>query len=236
MNNLHLDYYSTTSTSLNVFLISSGPVEKSVVLTVPTSSGWNSIDIPLSSFAPVALNNLIQLKFEGNGDVYLDNIYFFKNAILPIIPESAAPSPTYPAGNVISLFSNAYTNVAGTNLNPGWGQATVVSQPLIAGNTTLLYTGLNYQGMELGSSQNVTGMEFFHLDYYSMNSTSLMVFLISPGPVEKSFTLTVPTSNGWNSLDIPLSSFSPVALNNIFQLKFEGNGTIYLDNILFRKN
>jgi hypothetical protein len=26
-----------------------------------------------------------------------------------------------------------------------------------------------------------------------------------------------------------------VALNNVFQLKFVGNGTIYLDNILFRK-
>jgi hypothetical protein len=50
------------------------------------------------------------------------------------------------------------------------------------------------------------------------------------------YTLAVPTASGWNSVDIPLSAFSPVALNNVFQLKFEGNGTIYLDNILFRKD
>jgi hypothetical protein len=48
-------------------------------------------------------------------------------------------------------------------------------------------------------------------------------------------TLNVPTSSGWNSIDIPMSSFAPVNLSSVFQLKFEGNGTIYLDNILFRK-
>jgi hypothetical protein len=78
-------------------------------------------------------------------------------------------------------------------------------------------------------------MNFLHLDYYSGNSTSLKVFLISPGPVETPVTLNVPTSSGWNSIDIPMSSFAPVNLSSVFQLKFEGNGTIYLDNILFRK-
>jgi hypothetical protein len=63
----------------------------------------------------------------------------------------------------------------------------------------------------------------------------LEVFLISPGPVETSYSLQVPTGSGWKNIDIPLSAFSPVALNNVFQLKFVGNGTIYLDNILFRK-
>jgi hypothetical protein len=137
---------------------------------------------------------------------------------------------------VISLFSEAYSNVAGTNLNPNWGQATVVTQPQIAGNNTLLYSGLNYQGLQIGSNQDVSGMQYLHLDYYSANSTSMKIFLISPGPVEMPYTLAVPTASGWNSVDIPLSAFSPVALNNVFQLKFEGNGTIYLDNILFRKD
>jgi hypothetical protein len=44
----------------------------------------------------------------------------------------------------------------------------------------------------------------------------------------------VPTS-GWSSIDIPLSAFAPVDLNNVFQIKVEGNGDIYFDNILFRK-
>ncbi|HRF26399.1 MAG TPA: Ig-like domain-containing protein [Ferruginibacter sp.] len=231
-NYLHLDYYTTNASTLRVFLISPGPVETPFTLTVPTS-GWNSVDIPLSAFAPVDLSNVIQFKFDGGGnsDIYLDNIYFWR---LPITPSVAAPVPGYPAGDVISIFSDSYTNVPGSDLNPNWGQATVVTQTAIGGNNTLVYTGLNYQGLQFGSNQDVSGKTFLHLDYYSANSTSLRIFLISPGPVETPFTLNVPTSSGWNSIDIPLSAFAPVALNNVFQLKFEGNGTIYLDNILFR--
>jgi hypothetical protein len=53
-------------------------VETGYTLQVPTS-GWRSLDIQLSSFAPVNLSGVIQLKFEGNGDIFLDNIYFRKN-------------------------------------------------------------------------------------------------------------------------------------------------------------
>ncbi|HOY51352.1 MAG TPA: hypothetical protein PLX49_06275, partial [Prolixibacteraceae bacterium] len=92
-----------------------------------------------------------------------------------------------------------------------------------------------YQGVQLGSSQNVSAMAYLHLDYWSATSTSLKVFLISPGPVETAYTLQVPTT-GWRSLDIPLSSFAPVNMSDVIQLKFEGNGDIFLDNIYFRKN
>lgn len=245
---LHLDYYSSNAGALNVFLISppgspggSAPWEKAFSLPVPTA-GWNSVDIPLSQFTPqVALNNVFQLKFDGGGgsDIFLDNIYCWR---IPTVPTVAAPVPTYPAANVISIFSNSYTNVAGSDLNPNWGQSTVVTQTPIVGNNTLVYTGLNYQGLQFGSNQDVSGKSFLHLDYYSGNSSALNVYLIcppgSPGgsaPWEKGYALTVPTGSGWNSVDIPLSYFTPqVALNNTFQLKFDGNGTIYIDNILFR--
>ena len=232
MTSLHLDFWTNNSTSLSITLISPGPVEKPFVLSVPTT-GWASVDIPLSSFAPVALNDLIQIKFDGNGNIYLDNIYFFKSSGGGTTPTTAAPTPTFNAANVISVFSDAYTNVAGTDLNPNWGQATQTSQVSVAGNNTLFFSGLNYQGIQLGSNQNVSGMTHLHLDFWTANSTSLNVFLISPGPAEKPFTLTVPTS-GWTSIDIPLTTFTPtVDLANVFQFKFEGNGNIYLDNILF---
>lgn len=237
---VHLDYYSANATQLRFFLISPGPVETPYVLNVPTA-GWNSIDIPLTAFAPVNLSNIFQMKFDGGtgSDVYIDNIFFWR---IPPVPLVAAPVPTYPAAGVISIFSDSYTNIPGSDLNPNWGQATVVSQTPIVGNNTLVYTGLNYQGLQFGSNQNVSGKTYLHLDYYTANSTALNVYLIcppgSPGgqaPWEKAQALSVPTANGWNSVDIPLANFTPqVALNNVFQLKFDGNGTIYLDNILFR--
>lgn len=195
---------------------------------------WVSIDLPLSSFTGLASRaHLAQVVLESNSgitDLLVDNVYFYA---VQTAPTTAAPTPTVPAANVISIFSDAYTNVSGTVLNPNWGQATVATQTPIAGNNTLRYTGLNYQGIQLGSAQNVSGMSFLHIDYYTANSTALNAYLISTGPVEKAKALTVPTSSGWVSLEIPLSNFSPVNLADIIQMKFDGNGTIYLDNIYF---
>ncbi len=209
-------------------------------ITVAQSRQWVSLDIPLASFSGLSnRSNLAQIIFVDDSNnidsFYADNIYLYNAGTPPSAPTTPAPTPTRPAANVISVFSDAYTNIAGTNLNPNWGQATVVTQVSIQGNNTLRYGGLNYQGIQLGSNQNVSGMQFLHLDFWSANSTSLKVFLISPGPVETPFTLTVPT-NGWSSIDIPLSAFAPVNLSNVFQLKFEGNGDVFLDNLYFFRN
>jgi hypothetical protein len=104
----------------------------------------------------------------------------------------------------------------------------------------LKYSGLNYQGTQFASNLNVSSYGYLHIDYYSANSTALNFYLISSGPVEKAYSLSVPTglgtnTNGWKSVDIPLSSFSPVALNNIIQFKVDGNGDVFFDNIYFHK-
>jgi len=170
-----------------------------------------------------------------DNEIYFDNITFSQGTGIAGGPNTAAPLPIHGAADVISVFSNSYDNIPGTNLNPAWGQATTVTQLLIEGNNTLKYAGLNYQGTELGSAQNLTNMDFLHLDFWTANSTALNVFLISPGPAETPFALTVPTT-GWSSVDIPLSAFSAVDLSNVIQLKFDGNGDIFLDNIYFHKS
>ncbi len=230
---VHIDYYSTNANSLKAYLISPGN-ETPFTLNVPTT-GWNSVDIPLSAFTNVNLSNVIQFKFDGGtgGDIFLDNIYFWRN---PITPVTAAPVPTTLASNVISIFSDTYTNVAGTDFNPNWGQMTSVTQTPISGNNTLRYATFNYQGIQIGTAQDVSSYGFLHLDYYSTNATTLRVFLISPGN-ETPYTLNVPTS-GWNSVNIPLSAFAGVNLSNVIQFKFDGGtGTsdIFLDNIYFYK-
>lgn len=200
-----------------------------------TTENWVSLDIPLSNFSGlVNRSHLAQLVLSGDlPNIYLDNVYFYNSSTPPAVPTTAAPTPTDSPADVISVFSNAFTNIPATDLNPNWGQATVVTQVSIAGNNTLKYANLNYQGIQLGSNQNVSTKQFLHLDYWTANSSSLKVYLISPGPVETPYTLTVPTT-GWSSVNIPLSSFAPVDLTNIIQLKFDGNGDIYLDNIYFK--
>ncbi|MGA0045777.1 MAG: Ig-like domain-containing protein [Candidatus Kapaibacteriota bacterium] len=249
MTHFHIDVWTPDPTpnpeNVKVMLVDFGAngvygggddVSHEITITAPTlqSNGWVSLDIPLASFSGLTTRaHLAQLVLSGTvSNLFVDNVYLYKTQTSPTTP---APTPAYPAGDVISVFSDAYQNVGGTNFSPNWGQSTVVSQVSIGGNATLLYTGLNYQGIELGSRQNVSSYGFLHLDYNSANATALQVFLISPGPVETAYTLPVPTGTGWRSVDIPLSAFAPVALTNVIQLKFVGNGNVYLDNILFRK-
>ena len=148
-------------------------------------------------------------------------------------PQDVAPTPEPSAQQVISLFSDSYSNIDNIDYNPNWQQATQVTQIEIAGNNILKYDGLNYQGTDFGDNkQNVTSMDNVHLDYWTYNSTELKFFLISPGPQETPFVIDVQQQS-WQSLIIPLSTFSDVDLADIFQLKVEGNGTVYLDNIYF---
>ncbi|MBL7815604.1 MAG: T9SS type A sorting domain-containing protein [Saprospiraceae bacterium] len=163
------------------------------------------------------------------------------NVTAAAAPTTAAPTPTRPAANVISLFSNAYTDVAGTDWFPNWGQTTVVADVQIAGNTTKKYTNFNYQGVQFQTPINVTTMNYLHIDLWTPNMTSFKVFLINIPPLtqaEQAVTLT-PTLSGWNSFDIPLASYNTIVKTGIGQLKLEsvpfGSGTAYLDNIYFFK-
>ena len=167
--------------------------------------------------------------------IYFDNISF-SPATVPGSPTEAAPTPTLSEANVISIFSDAYTNIAGVNLNPAWGQSTVVTEMTIEGNNTLLYTGLNYQGTEF-TAQDVSGMTYLHIDYWTDNSSMLKFFVISQTPtVDSDYHTIAIVTEEWASVDIPLTTFPNVDLTDVFQFKVEGNGTIYWDNFYFYSN
>lgn len=171
--------------------------------------------------------------------VYFDNIQVPDGVITGPLPEptTVPPVPSHLQSNVLSIYSEAYTNLPGTNFNPPWGQTTTVTVDyMAAGNKTLRYQNLNYQGTQF-TNQNVSLYEYFHLDFWTPNATSLQFFLISANPTsEKPYTLTI-TPETWVSVDIPLSFFTPpVNLANVFQFKVVGNGTVYFDNWYFWKN
>lgn len=249
MTHFHIDVWTPDPTpspkNIKIMLVDFGPnavygggddTSHEITINAPVlqSKQWVRLDIPLASFTGLTTRvHLAQLVISGSvSNLFVDNVYLYKSQTTPTSP---APTPLFPPGDVISIFSDAYQNLSGSDFSPNWGQSTVVTQPSISGNAMLLYTGLNYQGIQLGSSQDVSSFEFLHLDYFSANASSLQVYLISLGPVETSYSLPVPTGSGWRSLDIPLSAFSTVDQTKVIQLKFVGNGNVYLDNILFRK-
>ncbi|MCF8259780.1 MAG: Ig-like domain-containing protein [Melioribacteraceae bacterium] len=260
MKTFHMDIWTpdaTTSAEFKVKLIDfgadgaySGGDDKEHELTFTASTtpalateSWVSLEVPLSAFSGLTTkSNLAQMVISGDlPTVFVDNVYFTKRDIGgggggggDTEPTTAAPTPTASAVNVISIFSDAYTNVAGTNLNPDWGQATSTSEVLVAGNNTLKMAGLDYQGIELGSSQNLSSYEKLHLDYWTTDASSFQVFLISTGSGEQAYDVTI-TKDQWVSLDIELSEYTGkgLTITDIIQFKFVGNGTIFVDNIYF---
>jgi hypothetical protein len=156
-------------------------------------------------------------------------------------------TPTYAASKVISIFSDAYTNVANINYNPNWGQATQQSIIQVGANNVMRYANFNYQGTQFDHVFPVaTGMKYLHLDIWTETETKVDVFPIcwngSGNEAEKFKTVTIGSSDqgSWKSVDIPLSDFTSQGLTmvDVYQLKLVGSGgkTVYFDNIYFYDN
>lgn len=150
-------------------------------------------------------------------------------------PGSAAPMPPARiATDVISIYGSAYSNIAGVNTNPNWGQNTAVTEMSIAGDNVLKYSNFNYQGTDWAATpQNVSNMEYLHVDVWTNNQTP-NVFVISSGAEVPHAISSV--SGSWQSLNIPVAGITG-NLTTTIQFKFDGGngGTIYLDNLYFWK-
>jgi hypothetical protein len=172
-------------------------------------------------------------------------------------PTVAAPTPpARDAADVVSLFSDAYTDVTVDTWKTDWSIA-VLADVDIAGNATKEYTNLNFVGIETVAEQvDATGMTHFHVDIWTPNAESLEIKLVDFGPngafdgpgagddTEGSIFLnadsTPPAQGEWISLDIPLADFEAAGLTtraNIAQLIFAAtpsdNVTLYVDNVYF---
>jgi len=155
--------------------------------------------------------------------------------VVPTGPTTNAPTPTVDAGDVISIYSDAYTDITGTNFNPNWGQSTQVNtayDPTGEGtNTVIEYSNFNYQGTEFPST-DMSAMTKVHFDVWTANEATIQFTPISTG--QENLVSVTSTGGTWTSVDLNLASnFANVVLSDIFQLKFVGSGTVYLDNIYF---
>lgn len=176
--------------------------------------------------------------------VYFDNLKFTATKLAdpieppaPIDPPSVA-APVPPARNsedVISIFSNAYTNLPGTQIRKNWGEATNASTIHIDGDSIKRLLNFNYQGIVLQNPVNMTGFEKVHIDFFKTDQEQIKFSIINVGggDVTKLITVSQP---GWNSFDLLLSEFIGLNLATVHQMKLEGaptqgNTTVYFDNL-----
>ena len=150
-------------------------------------------------------------------------------------PLQAAPAqPARAEGDVISIYSGAYTNIAGTDFFPNWGQATTYAEIDIVGNPVIQYANLNYQGIQYGETIDASAMEFLHIDVWTTDNNQMELYPISIATGEQQVTLDL-VGNQWNSFNIPLSDFTDQGLSiaDLHQFKFVGSGTVFIDNLYY---
>jgi hypothetical protein len=246
MEYLHLDVWTADVNALETFLISKGSGEKAIKKSL-TANAWTSIDIPLSDFTAqgLSINDIFQFKFVGDGwaagTVFIDNIYFYKNPSTATAPTTNAPTPSQAASGVVSIFSDAYTNINVSEWNPGWGQSTTLAEVLIGTNKILKYSLLNYTGIvtDYGNPTNLASKTKVHFDYWTPDATSLGFKIVNTSfgngdPKKESIVLLSSVTKGsWVSVDIPLSDFT-TDKSGITQMLFESSGgTVFIDNLYF---
>jgi len=339
MEFVHIDIWTSNATVVKFTPIdNSGMGPSEVLVDVPlVSGGWSSVDLPKSAFTGMSWNSVFQLKFDGQAgvtpsNIYLDNIYFWKNPAAPgtdatlsdlqvngatipgfapsaynysygvpggdpvpqitsavtndpnatitsITQASGIPgdgivkvkaangldtatyiisyfysSPTNPAPaptnmNVISMFSDAYTNVNVDTWNTVWSQATYV-EDTIAGNPTKKYTNVGFNGIETTTEPiDASGMTYLHMDIWTPNVTTFNMKLVSflgdgfqgpNGDSEANLNFT-PKIGEWTQLHIPLADFTNAGLTSLDDLNQYiftsstpfGSGILFLDNMYF---
>lgn len=275
MTHFHMDIWTPNSTTppaaFKVLLVDFGAngvfgggddVSHELTFTANTNPAlttreWVQLDVPLSAFTGLTTRqHLAQLVISGDlPTVYVDNVYFYKEAGPLTEPTIPAPTPTFPAADVISLFSNPYTNVPVDTWSASWDQADVADVQ-IAGNDTKLYTNLVFAGIEfIRQTVDASAMTHFYMNIWTPDPTALpAVFKIKlvdfgangvfggDDDVEHELTFNANSTPAlktgeWVIFNIPLSNFTGLTTKgHLAQMIISGNpNTVYVDNILFHK-
>ncbi len=172
--------------------------------------------------------------------------------VLPA-PTTAAPAPTAAASDVISLFSDSYTNVPVSSWDPQWGGQTgdLSDGRAIAGNNVKRVTQLNYQGVQIATMDangipvsgvlDVSAKGHLHIDFWLEAAGSFTLKLVSKNGGVNALEDGVQVAGvaGWNSVDINLAQFDLVDLSKVIQMVFAtggASGTVtrfHFDNVYF---
>jgi len=199
-------------------------------------SGWNS---PVATLT-INIDNIVGVK---------------KTTTPPVVPAPTTAAPTPPTRNsadVISLFSNAYTNIAVSEWSTSWDSADI-ADVVVAGDDVKKVTIGAFLGVDFSSTpQDLTNFTHFHIDLWTATETLDKSFNHKfsnhaagngeTSAIEFSTTnasspsLPNPNPGTWISYDIPLSTWgvanSSLDREAIAQYLITSDlGVVYVDNI-----
>ena len=216
--------------------------------TIELAAGSVVGDIPVLTAIPTQIssseNIVAATQFPGNAEITVTSRDFTTKVYTIYYIEQTKPSdapnaPTSSAADVISLFSDAYTDIAMSTWRTGWSLMTGGTEETISNNAVKTYTSSGYAGISPSASIDVgtSGMQYISFDYWASDVTSFKLKLESPGVADQEEERSV-TTGSWQTITIPLTDYS-VDLTNINLLVFSAVGntnSFYIDNVYFWKN
>lgn len=267
-----LGKFSWDATNRTVKIMVWKPVISDVGIKFISDSGWAEVEVKVAN---TKINEWEELTFDFSGKVnppanqgmlsqiaifpdfnartgdnvcYIDNITFGSGTTLNE-PTVAAPDPTFPAADVISLFSGVYTDSTVNTWRTSWSSGSL-EDVQVAGNDVKKYASLGFVGIEPGAGNFVdaTNMTHFNFSMWSPNVDTLRVKLVDWGAdesfgggddTEDELEIVTTKNDTWYSVSLALADFAKMtSKNNIAQIILSspnGAGVVYIDNIFFNK-
>lgn len=255
-----MDVYSTSAITIAPKLVSGADGAPDSTTSVShTGSGWETLTFTFDQGLDntVAANGVYgafvvyynwDLGTGGYGTqdsrvFYIDNIK--GNAVdapagaTP--PTTAAPTPpTRNAWDVISLYSDAYTNAA-SNFDAGWCGAGSIEEIEIAGNKTQAYKANACQGIVLDTGVDATVFTHMHVDVYIADGTDVtssvfnLKFVNQPGGAAKEYNFNAASAPAleagkWISIDVAVDLSTMTGFKE-FGITSNVNGKLWYDNL-----
>ncbi|MFT6334498.1 MAG: hypothetical protein ACI86M_001231 [Saprospiraceae bacterium] len=201
------------------------------------------------------------LFFDFQGPKDAETVHYFDDIILGegcmdggdgggssnAVPSIAASTPSIAEDNVISLFSNAYTDVPIDTWLTVWSVGVLVDT-IIEGDDIKKYSDLSFAGIETIANQiDITTMTNFRTDIWTADATEIKIKIVDFGAdgafdggddTEHEIVIDNPTQKEWISVDLQLADFTGLTTRaNIAQFIYSAapasQATIFMDNILF---
>ncbi|WP_397446868.1 T9SS type A sorting domain-containing protein [Polaribacter sp. R77954] len=230
---MQLDVYSTTA--ITIAPKAQGGVDgapDSVTSVDHTGSGWETLtftfDQSLDGKVPANgdyADFALHINWDTGANAYGTpdgRVFYIKNlkglSTEPVdnsgeAPTTAAPTPpTRNAWDVISLYSDAYTDVA-ANFDAGWCGSNSIEEVMIDNNPTIAYKGNGCQGIVLDNGIDASAFTHLHVDIYIeagydvTPSVFNLKFVQQPGGAAKEVLLNIGTTPAleagkWISVDV----------------------------------
>ncbi|CAI8172189.1 MAG: Uncharacterised protein [Polaribacter sp. SA4-10] len=161
-------------------------------------------------------------------------------------PTEAAPTPpAREAGDVVSIFSDAYTDVTLTELPTSWSDVTTFEATTVASDNVWKLSGLEFLGMvtNYDTGIDVSTMEMLHIDYWvptGVENELLIKIVNTIDGGEDIESLGTTVSGSWQSIDIDMTGFVGNLANTekITQILIDAVNradTVFVDNFYFYK-